>query len=70
VSETSSRLKVKYSCGPIELNIEEYLHFSIKRICRRGRNWFACICQIFLERLTISLREDRYIPSHNHIKNI
>ena len=27
VSETSWRLKVKYSCGSIELKMEEYLRF-------------------------------------------
>jgi len=27
VSETSSRLKVKYCCGAIKLNVEEYPRF-------------------------------------------
>jgi len=41
MSKTSSLLKVKYSCGSIELKVENCCFSGIKRICTRGRNWFA-----------------------------
>jgi len=57
MAKISSRLKVKYNCGSIELKVEkELLFWHLSAFARKVEMDLRCIRQTFLEHLTTFLQ--------------
>ena len=57
VSETSSRINIRHSCGSIELKMEKDLFLALNAFAEEISIDLRCTRQIFLEHLTTSLRD-------------